>query len=181
MYKDKRGYIVHPFPLGKGRGLLFGFPPLAARCLQAQCKAQVSYDYSEFIKNAEESIQQDPAKFWEFVKSKKVSKGIPADMTYENRVVTNEHDIADYFAGNYVPANVSNWYFPSFNHDSTPISLLNLSVGDVFEKLQKLKVNKSPGPDGLPPLLLRNFRFALSIPLSKIYSHSLQSGEFPTN
>jgi len=46
--------------------------------------------------------------------------------------------------------------------------------------LKRLKVNKSSGPDGIPPVLLKNCRSSLSGPLSRLYHLSYSSGIYPS-
>lgn len=49
----------------------------------------------------------------------------------------------------------------------------------VERALQRLKVEKSPGPDGIHPMVLRECAGVLSVPLSKIFMKSLQTGRVP--
>ena len=46
--------------------------------------------------------------------------------------------------------------------------------------LKRLKVNKSSGPDGIPPVVLKNCRFTLCGPLSRLYHLSYSSGFYPS-
>ena len=51
---------------------------------------------------------------------------------------------------------------------------------DIVEKeLQRLKVDKSAGPDGLHPMLLQQCSLSMSVPLSKIFTASIESGRVP--
>ena len=45
-------------------------------------------------------------------------------------------------------------------------------MNPVLEKLQKLKMDKSPGPDGIHPVLLKECAPVLAEPLSLIYQQS---------
>ena len=46
----------------------------------------------------------------------------------------------------------------------------------VRKKLQELKVNKSPGPDGMHPKVLKELSKVISIPLPVIFTKLFQSG-----
>ena len=57
----------------------------------------------------------------------------------------------------------------------------NLSFDEetVMEKLQKLRTDKSPGPDSLHPLLLKERAAVLAKPLSMIFQQSYDTGILP--
>ena len=50
---------------------------------------------------------------------------------------------------------------------------------EVTEKLTKLKVEKSPGPDGMHPHVLHRPRKELVTPLTKLFQLSAASGTLP--
>ena len=50
----------------------------------------------------------------------------------------------------------------------------------VFDKLSRINVHKSPGPDGIPNWFLRDFAFAVAEPVCHIFNCSVQRGEVPT-
>ena len=60
------------------------------------------------------------------------------------------------------------------------LSKFEISISSIYEKLSTLDINKGPGPDGLPPLLLKLCSFLLSRPLHIIFNLSLKTGTFPT-
>jgi hypothetical protein len=49
----------------------------------------------------------------------------------------------------------------------------------VSKALQKLRIDKSPGPDGLSPRLLVNISTNLVMPLCIIYNSSIEDGIVP--
>jgi len=49
----------------------------------------------------------------------------------------------------------------------------------VLDKLQKLKTDKFPGPDGLHPMLLKECAAVIAEPLSKIYQLSYETRSLP--
>ena len=58
----------------------------------------------------------------------------------------------------------------------------HLYVSDykVYKTLCALKTEKSPGPDGIPIVVWKEFAFELSPALADIYNSSLEQGYFPT-
>ena len=57
--------------------------------------------------------------------------------------------------------------------------MLNFTVPEVIKKLQRLKTDKSAGPDGIHPILLRSCAAAVAEPLSIIFASSFESGDIP--
>jgi len=49
----------------------------------------------------------------------------------------------------------------------------------VFDILQKLQTDKSPGPDGLHPMLLKECASTIAEPLSRIFQQSYETGSLP--
>ena len=73
---------------------------------------------------------------------------------------------------------VSNTNHLSFN--SLHFNSLSITIGEIFSKLNALDINKGPGADGIPPLLLKQCSFIISRPLWNIFNASLTSGIFPS-
>ena len=63
----------------------------------------------------------------------------------------------------------------------TAMRPLILSPQDVEKELSKLDVNKGPGPDGIPPRILRILADFLAAPLAYIFNLSLSTGEVPSD
>ncbi|XP_019618323.1 PREDICTED: uncharacterized protein LOC109465472, partial [Branchiostoma belcheri] len=49
----------------------------------------------------------------------------------------------------------------------------------MYQRLKRVKVNKAPGPDAIPPTLIREFACELATPLTDITNASLQQGRVP--
>jgi len=62
-----------------------------------------------------------------------------------------------------------------------PMDDIEITVEEVKEKLDKLKVNKSPGPDMLHPRVLYELREEIVYPLVKIFNLSIKSKEIPSD
>ena len=61
------------------------------------------------------------------------------------------------------------------------ISNMKISRKEVQSRLEKLKVNKSCGPDNVHPYVLQKSASAISVPLQKIFKLSLSSGKCPSD
>ena len=51
---------------------------------------------------------------------------------------------------------------------------------EVFNKLSRINIRKSPGPDCIPNWFLRDFAFAISEPICHIFNTSIKEGIMPT-
>ena len=70
---------------------------------------------------------------------------------------------------------------PSF-HSPHPRNMdenIKISPKNISTKLSKLKISKSPGPDGIHPRVFHEARDELALPLSILYNLSLQTGTLP--
>ena len=61
------------------------------------------------------------------------------------------------------------------------ISNLEIKREDIQSRLEKLKVNKSCGPDNMNPYVLQKTASAVSVPLEKIFKQSLSTGICPSD
>ena len=63
--------------------------------------------------------------------------------------------------------------------DGRTITDIVVTPAAIEEKLSKLDINKAYGPDGIPPIVLRELRSSLSTPLSYLFNKSIESGTLP--
>jgi hypothetical protein len=62
---------------------------------------------------------------------------------------------------------------PEHMPDDTPFGELQFTSDEVESVLQDLDVYKGSGPDGIPPIILKNCAFAFVKPLSYLFNMSL--------
>ena len=62
----------------------------------------------------------------------------------------------------------------------TLLNDLTITPGKVEKNLRKLRTDKSCGPDKVHPFLLNKLSKCMSLPISKLFNISLQSGKLPT-
>jgi hypothetical protein len=63
--------------------------------------------------------------------------------------------------------------------DDPPLGALHFTVDEVQSVLLDLDVSKGTGPDGIPPLILKNCASAFARPLSFLLNRSLTTCVFP--
>ncbi len=64
-------------------------------------------------------------------------------------------------------------------HPPTSMAEYTISVEDTERALTRIKANKSTGPDGIPPWLLKEFSWLLARPITAIFNSSLREGYIP--
>lgn len=150
--------------------------------LRTHCKHLKRQCYQDYVAKTESSLRDNVKNFWKFVNSKKSSCSLPSVMHYNNFTSSSGMEIANLFAEYFSKTySVENCVL----HDTTlPSGDVNLSqfsipISSIYEKLSKLDITKGPGPDGLPPSLIKHCSFLLSRPLFHIFNLSLKSGTFP--
>jgi hypothetical protein len=63
--------------------------------------------------------------------------------------------------------------------DDPPFGALQFTSDEVERILQDLDVNKGSGPDGIPPIILKNCASAFAKPLSLFFNRSMAWSVFP--
>lgn len=152
--------------------------------LRNLCKNSISLAHQTYLRQTENAITYDIKCFWRYVQSKtKDIKTVPTRMYYNNNLASDGVAVAnffcEYFKSIYSKSNhvdVAFEYIVSQLH----IPSLNVTCDEIGKCLNELSVKKGPGPDGLPPSLLRHCSDSLIKPLFLLFNMSLDSGVFPS-
>lgn len=109
------------------------------------------------------------------------SRKLPNVMYYNGTISSTGQDTADLFASFFESVySKEGRTVPEFNfNDSLHVAELSVGLAEVFSELYRLSADLSFGPDGIPPVLLKNCVYTLSYPLFKLFNLSLQCGIFP--
>lgn len=150
--------------------------------LRALCVRLTRECYESYVQTTERSLFSDLRSFWSFVNSKRNTNNYPSEFSYSDRTSCSGQEIvnmfADYFATVY-SKNSHNGTSYDLSTNNIHIPYYNVSISDIYTKLSSLDISKGPGPDGIPPILLKSCSFNLSRPLFYIFNLSLSSGNFP--
>jgi hypothetical protein len=65
------------------------------------------------------------------------------------------------------------------NKSQSELHTITVTTDDVLKILSALKVNKSSGPDGISPFILKQTRYSIAEPLARLFNYSLTNGVFP--
>ena len=138
-------------------------------------------DYSEYLKNIEQDLYDNPSKFFKFVNSKMTAKRLPNTMTYNNSTLTESHEIAEKFSEffkNNMLVEEENVVDPEpIVHDDNPF--IEISREEIENELRNLACNKSTGSDPIPTNIIRQCYSELSEPLSILFHFILKYNVYP--
>ena len=142
-----------------------GYPEF--RALRFRCKLVSNLLYQGFIDRVQANLQTNIKAFWNFAYADRAVRGVPERVFVEGRYAEDREQIADLFASHFKSVYSSE---PSItapcvvSGSDVSLSSISVSVADVFEGLRTLDTNKGPGPDGVPPMLLRSCSCTLAPP-----------------
>ena len=151
--------------------------------LRSECKNLSQLCYLQFVENSEISLtdQKNIKQFWNFVRSKRSGNELPPLLFFNDKqcsLVPDQPDLfAEYFQSVYSDKCVNPQSKSSFN--CSCICDYNIPISTIYEQMVNIDINKGPGPDGIPPSVLKSCSFVLSRPLHIIFNKSLASGIFP--
>jgi len=114
------------------------------------------------------------------LKSKqKVKSGVSPLERNDGTCTSSDSEIADdlnmFFESTFTQEDVTNMPVLAFRHNES-FTDVNISKSVVLQKLLLLKVNKSPGPNGLHSYVLKSCAHTLCAPLTKLFRQSLAEG-----
>ncbi|KAA5655415.1 reverse transcriptase family protein [Pseudomonas aeruginosa] len=126
--------------------------------------------------------------FWRFVKSKRSAGDFPNELFLNDRCSSDGSEICNLFNVHFGSAFLTNntqsasslSYTPaSYDLNCVDISSFFISVGKVKQYLKNLDISKGAGPDGIPPVFLRQCYAQLCYPLHLLFNHSLSTKAMP--
>ena len=149
--------------------------------LRNKLKRLLRVKYNSFIASLGDNCSQNPKKFWSFFKSKTKCGNIPVTVTDGKGKFTDPEDKASCFNAYFhsVFTTSSDASIPLTSVDS-PVSEPIFTIRDIISTLKALDVNKSVGPDGISPFVLRHCCYQLAPSLCALFNLSMQTGVVPS-
>ena len=136
--------------------------------------------------NLVSNIAKNPKSFWLYVNtSLKTRPDIDAIKCIDGSLASSDQEKADllnsYFSSVFTREDLSN--IPNFevNEDIPLPDNISISPSMVWREINKLKSEKSAGPDGWLIQVLKQCLQQISLPLSILFNKSFQSGHLPRN
>lgn len=139
----------------------------------------------QFVNNLADELKtsNSPKPFWNFVQSKRNVKSdlvsLKVDGSYLNDDLSIASSMNSYFSSVFTVEDHGN--FPDLNY-VTDNKLCNVfcSATEVEKLLRNLNIYKSPGPNSIPPRILKECAEVLSSPLALFLNTSFSLGQLPS-
>jgi Reverse transcriptase (RNA-dependent DNA polymerase) len=153
--------------------------------LRALVKSQINVAYSDYVQVVENSLVDDPMKFWSYINIKKGKSRIPGVMKYNNRELDNPQSIVDafsaFFSDVYIQSNINNFSAKNVCPiTNTNIIINNVTEEDIINASKKLKDKMTCGIDNCPSFLIKDCIKIFAKPLCKIFNLILANETYPT-
>lgn len=151
--------------------------------LRRTCCLLAKQCHSAYISKLNETIPDNIKVFWSHVKNQRKNTGLPSRM-YLDDVVTHDPSemcslFARFFASVYrLPQRPPGTYEIQCNSN---LASCYVSCVEMEKKLEALDPNKGPGPDSIPPKLLKYCSAVISPHLTIFFNHLMLRGIFPQN
>ncbi|RLC07615.1 MAG: hypothetical protein DRI57_25640, partial [Deltaproteobacteria bacterium] len=158
--------------------------------LYARARNQAKWTTRKAMQDFEKSIAKEaksnPKAFYKYAKSKiKTRTGVPDLKKPSGEVASTDRDKAkvlnDFFSGVFTRESIDEMPTCEDKNCKSPLTDILFTQDDVENKLNKLKSDKSAGPDGMHPRVLKELSAVLSKPLYVLFKLSLQQGKIPAS
>ncbi|XP_063932848.1 uncharacterized protein LOC135144722 [Zophobas morio] len=137
--------------------------------LRREIKRATLAAHKKFVDEAENRINTDPTKFWQYIRYKRRGTGIPACMTFNDTTISGPENIVNAFARFY-----ESIYIPT-----------STCRVDEFESdrmgfcVSLHTTNENKGPDGIPAFVIKDCASVLAEPLSILFNLSISTETYP--
>jgi hypothetical protein len=153
---------------------------------------EVRNDTRSLDKSEQNSIanqyKSNPKKFWSFINNKVKGKSKIGDLNYDSNneetkiASTNEEKVeifSSFFSSVFVTE--EDHVSPDVSHISNLPDMKGFFIDEkvILDKLTKLNVMKSAGPDGIHPRVLFELRNEIAYPLKIIFEQSIKNKQIP--
>ena len=131
-------------------------------------------------------IRDDPKYFYRYARSKSVTKTPVGPFKIDNEFIYEPTRKSNILLKQYSSVYSSIGYNIAILDELSLIpgprsmDTIDFSVEDIIKSIDDLSASSAPGTDGVPTLLLKNCKKALSTPLLALWQSSLNSSEIPS-
>lgn len=140
--------------------------------------------YLLHVTKTQHLIPSNVKHFWSYIKSLRRDAGLPSLMQLDDVKTSDPKQIAELFAKHFkscfsvhTDEHLNGNYSVDFGAN---LSDHTFATEEIKEKILNLDTSKSPGPDGLSPIFLRECCSSLLNPLKQLFQLSFDTGIFPT-
>lgn len=151
-----------------------------------KCKKICKKAKKDYETNVAKDAKQNPKKFWSYINSKLKTKSGIADLIREDgskaTIECEKSDILNkFFTSTFTVENLNDLPSPPCYELTSRLRTIDFTPEEVLCQLENLNVNKTYGPDGIHPRLLKELGGVLALPLAIIFNHSMSTKELPTD
>ena len=149
--------------------------------IRKQCKTKQRLDYQAYLDKIKDNLKEDPKQFWSFIRGKRDGNCMPQSMTYLDRRLETQQEIAAGFAEYF--SSVFN--SPDDRHSETTVrdvsccAVTSVTIDEVIGAGRRLKGNRCAGCDAIPEFLIKDCIYVMAEPLHFIFNLSLDTTTFP--
>ena len=138
--------------------------------------------------NIARSCKTNQKIFWKYIKEKTNTKKSLGDIKIINDdgqtvVITDDsvkcNKFVDYLSKVYTSEPDDDFQKLNIFEQPFDMPILNIDEVDIKNRLERLKIDKSPGPDNVHPRILRELSAEISSALNVIFTLSVNTGELP--
>ena len=128
----------------------------------------------------------NPKEFFSFIRQKRVTTSSIGPLINENGDYISEDEqvcciLNSFFSSVFTEEDLNR--IPTMPdvliNNNEVLNNITVTESDVLKCIDKLKVNKSPGPDAVSPRILKEAKLELVTPLTLLFNESLQFGTMP--
>lgn len=146
--------------------------------------------FNDYITKIEQGFLKNPKAFWSYIKAKKCSNAYPSILKFGNRSSGEGEDVCNMF-GEYFHSNfLQGCHIIDLNalaqerevemsSGASDLCTIEILEEEVLKLLKGVDLNKSPGPDHIPPIFIYKCAESLVTPITILFKKSLNIGKMP--
>ena len=150
------------------------------KCLRNRVCKRIKQDKSDYQRNMIEKFNGHPKLFYGYMRNATTVRSKVPNIARLHGTLTKDNGeaasvLCDYFCSTFVREADSDGIGIPYDNDF----ILTVTRDDVLKSLSKLRPDKSPGPDNMHPMLLRETAQNIAEPLTLIFQRSVKDGRVP--
>ncbi|CAG9124584.1 unnamed protein product [Plutella xylostella] len=156
------------------------------KILRSKLGKDIKVAYNEYCKAISEKLHKQPLQFWSHVNSLRNRGGREPKVTKEGKEYSGEaaaSAYAEHFESVFLPDRPAldpNVASAAPAPPSRLVDVLAFTERDLLQAVRKLRGRTSPGPDAIPPYIIKGCIGELKHPILYIFNLILSSGDYPS-
>jgi hypothetical protein len=155
------------------------------KCMRTKLKKDINTAYDSYVKNMSSQLSRNPTKFWQYINSLRCRGGLETKIKHGDKECQGA-EIATAFAEHFqsvflpdAPALDPSAADAASVADSRRVEVQAFSTDEVRRAIKKLRSNTGPGPDAVPPYVIKGCIDYIIKPITYIFNIILSSGIYP--